>query len=89
MPLNIKVKSVQSRGILWQDAGGVSIRIVTADTLGAKYRKQLTVQMIAGDRVVAETCYNFRRVMDRQAVIDRAASTGRLELIQGTYSLAK
>lgn len=86
---NISVKSVSSAGILWQARDGVTIRIVTADTLGAKYRKKFECQMIVGGNVVASTRYQFKRVMDRNAAIDRANKTGRVEFVAGSYSIAK
>ena len=89
MPLEIEVTSVESRGVLWQANGGVTIRICTADCLGAQHRKQLTVQMIAGGKVVASNDYKFRRVMDRQDAIDRARDTKQLTFISGTYWLAR
>lgn len=89
MPSDIEITSVQSRGILWQAIGGVSIRIVTADTLGPKYRRQLTVQMICGNHVVASTSYSFRRVRDRTDLIENARASKRLEFIAGTYSISR
>jgi hypothetical protein len=67
----------------------VKIRIVTADSLGVKYRKQFECQMIVGGKVVASTSYQFRRVMDRNAAIDRARETGRVEFVAGSYTIAK